>query len=265
MAVDLSYAAVMGRSVAIMKKAVGINYDDFRITPLAFDYEKMMSEVGYSIDEIQNIQRETGVGRTPFLELHNISTLVRKLAPTGKGARIFIKDEAVNPSGSFKDRRASISVYVAKQKGFPGVIAATSGNYGAAVASQAAIRGLKCIVIQEVFDSRGVGQPEIIEKSRKCEAYGAEVHQLSVGPELFYYFLVLLEKTGFFSASLYTPYAIAGIETLGLEVVTQMREQEGVGPSAVVVAHAGGKQDTPHQTRCGETFLLSGLQIHGCR
>ncbi|GAJ07313.1 unnamed protein product, partial [marine sediment metagenome] len=168
------------------------------------------------------------------------TALARKLAPKGKGARIFVKDDAANPSGSFKDRRASLSVYVAKQKGFPGVIAATSGNYGAAVASQAAMRGLKCIVVQEVFDSRGVGQPEIIEKSRKCEAYGAEVHQLSVGPELFYVFLCQLEETGFFSASLYTPFAIAGIETLGHEVGKQVKEQEGVEPSAVFIAHAGG-------------------------
>lgn len=237
---DMSYAAVMGQSAQIMKKAVGMNYDDFALSPLAFDYEKMMGEVGYGIEDILRIQRETDVGETPLLELRNITALARKLAPKGKGARIFIKDEAANPSGSFKDRRASISVYVARQKGFPGVIAATSGNYGAAVASQAARRGLKCIVVQEVFDSRGIGQPEIIEKSRKCEAYGAEVHQLSVGPELFYVFLCLLEETGFFSASLYTPFAIAGIETLGYEVGKQVTKQEGKAPAAVVIAHAGG-------------------------
>jgi cysteine synthase len=96
------------------------------------------------------------------------------------------------------------------------VIAATSGNYGAAVASQAAMHGLRCIVLQEVFDSAGRGQPEIVEKGRACEAYGAEVWQLTVGPELFYVLLRLLEETGFFSASLYTPHAVAGIETLGL-------------------------------------------------
>jgi len=237
---DLSYTAVMGRSAQIMKKAVGMDYDDFILTHLAFDYEKMMGQVGYGIEDIESIQQETGVGRTPLLELRNITTLARKLAPRGKGARIFIKDEAANPSGSFKDRRASLSVYVAQQKGFAGVIAATSGNYGAAVASQAAMRGLKCIVVQEVFDSRGVGQPEIIEKSRKCEAYGAEVHQLTVGPELFYVFLCLLEETGFFSASLYTPFAIAGIETLGYEVGKQVKEQAGIEPSAVFIAHAGG-------------------------
>lgn len=262
MADNLSYSVVMGRSAAIMKKAVGIDYDKFSITPLAFDYEKMMGEVGCNIDEIQKIQSETGVGHTPLLELCNINALVRKLAPKGKGARIFIKDEAANPSGSFKDRRASISVYIAKQNGFPGVIAATSGNYGAAVASQAAMRGLKCIVVQEVFDSRGIGQPEIIEKSRKCEAFGAEVHQLSVGPELFYYFLLLLEETGFFSASLYTPYAIAGIETLGMEIITQVKEQEGVSPSAVVIAHAGGGNVTGTargilKANCPETRIVS--------
>ena len=40
------------------------------------------------------------------------------------------------PRGSFKARRASISVYEAARKGYEGVIAATSGNYGAAVATR---------------------------------------------------------------------------------------------------------------------------------
>ena len=269
---DLSYTSVMGRSAQIMKKALGMSYDDFMITPLAFDYEKMMGEVGYTLDEIQRIQQETGVGQTPLLELRNITALARKLAPKGKGARIFIKDEAANPSGSFKDRRASLSVYVAQKEGYPGVIAATSGNYGAAVASQAAIRCLKCIVVQEVFDSRGVGQPEIIEKSRKCEAYGAEVQQLSVGPELFYVFLRLLEETGFFSASLYSPFAIAGLETLGFEVGTQVKKQEGTPPAAVVIAHAGGgnvtgtargllKADCPETKIIAASVDLTGLHM----
>ena len=39
----------------------------------------------------------------------------------------------------------------ATKRGFEGVVAATSGNYGAAVASQAAKAGLRCIVVQEAF------------------------------------------------------------------------------------------------------------------
>ena len=100
-----------------------------------------------------------------MIELKNITELVRAVARPGKGARIFVKDEAANPSGSFKDRRASISVHEAKKKSYTGVVAATSGNYGAAVASQAAKAGLRCIVVQEAFDSQGIAQPEISEKT----------------------------------------------------------------------------------------------------
>ena len=193
---DRSYEAVTARKGEIMKKAVGIDFDQFELGGLAFDYEKMMRETGYSIQEIEEIQKEVGVGDTPLYELRNLTALARKCAPKGKGARIFVKDEAANPSGSFKARRAATSIYHAKKLGYKGAIAATSGNYGAAVASQCSMKGLKSIIVQECYDSRGVGQPEIIEKARACEAYGAEVVQLTVGPELFYSFLLLLEDTG---------------------------------------------------------------------
>jgi hypothetical protein len=102
------------------------------------------------------------------------------------------------------------------------------------------MRKLSCIVIQEAFDSRGLGQPEILEKGRACEAYGAEVVQLTVGPELFYVFLAVLEETGFYNASLYTPQAVAGIETLGAEVAEEVRARYGRDPEACVITHAGG-------------------------
>lgn len=237
---DMSYEAVMARRGEIMKKAIGIDYDVFESGSIAFDYERMMKETGYTLQEIERIQSETGVGNTPIIELKNLTKLARMVAPKGKGARIFIKDEACNPSGSFKARRAATACYHAKKLGYKGVIAATSGNYGAGVASQAAMQGLKCIVVQECYDSRGIGQPEIIEKARACEAYGAEVVQLTVGPELFYTFLILLEETGFFNASLYTPFGIAGVETLGYEIAMQFREKEGRDPDAVVITNAGG-------------------------
>lgn len=237
---DMSYAAVTGRKNEIMKQAIGIDYSVFESGGISFDYEKMMREAGYTLEEMQKIQGETSVGNTPIVELKNLTELARKVAPKGKGARIFIKDEAANPSGSFKARRAATAVYHAKKLGYKGVVTATSGNYGAAVASQAAKRGLKCIVVQECYDSRMVGQPEILEKQRACEAYGAEVVQLTVGPELFYTFLTLLEETGYFNASLYTPFGIAGVETLGYELAMQFREKIGRDPDKVVITNAGG-------------------------
>ena len=175
MALAKDYASVMGRSNEIMKTALGLDYQDFESGSVKFDYEGLMKSTGYTLDEVNRIQSLTGVGNTPLLELRNLSALSRKYAKPGFGARIFAKDEAANPSGSFKARRAACAVAHAKKLGYKGVIAATSGNYGAAVASQAAMQGLRCIIVQECYDSRGVGQPEIVEKARRCEAYGAEV------------------------------------------------------------------------------------------
>lgn len=237
---DLSYPAVMARRNEIMRASLGLDYDQFTISPIAFDYEAMMASTGYSLDDVARIQRDTKVGGTPLHELRRLTEAVRAIAGPGRGARILVKDEAANASGSFKARRASLSAYEAQQKGFSGMVTATSGNYGAAVASQAAQRGLACIVVQEVYDSRHVGQPEIVEKSRACEAYGAEVIKLSVGPELFYVLLRTLEETGYFNASLYTPYGIAGVETLGAEIGTEVQERFGRQPDVVVVTHAGG-------------------------
>lgn len=240
MALAKDYDSVMGRSNDIMKKALGLDYDDFESGSVAFDYEALMKATGYTLDDCAKIQARTGVGNTPMLEMRNLTELARKYAKPGNGARIFVKDEAANASGSFKARRAALAVAHAKKLGYKGVIAATSGNFGAAVASQAAMQGLECIIVQECYDSHEVGQPEIVEKARKCEAYGAEVIQLTVGPELFYTFLSVLEDTGFFNASLYSPFGIAGVETLGYEIAMQCRELVGKDPEMVVCTNAGG-------------------------
>ncbi|MBE9502850.1 MAG: PLP-dependent lyase/thiolase [Proteobacteria bacterium] len=235
-----SYQEIMAQREEIMRTSVGLDYAKYSTGLLAFDYERLLADTGYDIDKVRQVQSQTAVGNTALVELKNITELVRALAKPGKGARIFVKDEAANPSGSFKDRRASLSVCEAKKRGYEGVAAATSGNYGAAVASQAAKAGLKCIVVQEAFDSHGVAQPEIAEKTRACEAYGAEVIRLSVGPELFYVFLQVLKETGWFNASLYTPYSILGIETLGYELAHQMKDLAGRFPDVVIATHAGG-------------------------
>ena len=240
MALAKDYQSVMGRSNEIQKEALGLDYSDFETSPISFDYDALMKSTGYTLDEIERIQGLHGVGNTPLLELRNITKLARKYAKPGYGARIFVKDESCNASGSFKDRRAACAVAHAKKLGYKGVMAATSGNYGAAVASQAAMQGLNCIIVQECYDSHGVGQPEIVEKARKCEALGAEVVQLTVGPELFYSFLSIMEDTGYFNASLYSPFGVAGVETLGYEIATQCREKLGKDPDVVVCTNAGG-------------------------
>nr|WP_240739412.1 PLP-dependent lyase/thiolase [Marinitoga lauensis] len=50
----------------------------------------------------------------------------------------------------------------------------------------------------------------------------------------------MLEETEYFNASLYTPFGIAGVETLGYEIAEQSMKQFGKYPDAVVITHAGG-------------------------
>ncbi len=47
----------------------------FEIEGIAFDYQKMMKEAGYTIAEVQKIQRETAVGNTPLIELKKYKCL----------------------------------------------------------------------------------------------------------------------------------------------------------------------------------------------
>lgn len=239
MTIDIE--GLLDRRNEIMRASVGVDYAEYSRGPLIFDYERFMGEATpYDIEEVRRIQAGRGVGETPLIELRRITEAVRRLSPLGFGARIFLKDEAANRSGSFKDRRAALSAEQAMRGGYKGLVAATSGNYGAAVASQASLSGLQSIIIQEAFDSQWMGQPEIVEKARKCEALGAEVIQTTVGPELFPMLLDVVDSTGYFNASLYSPFSIQGIESLGWEISEQTLATTGRHPTAVLCTHAGG-------------------------
>jgi len=54
---DKSYDSVIKRKNEIMKKKLGNWLSKYYISDIAFDYEKMMDDVGYTVPEILNIQR----------------------------------------------------------------------------------------------------------------------------------------------------------------------------------------------------------------
>ena len=107
----MSYQSVMDKKQSIMKNALRLDYDAFEYPGIGFDYEKMMASSGYTLDDVIALQLENNIGQTPLIELKRLSAYARKFAPEGYGARIFLKDESQNLSGSFKARRAAMSVY----------------------------------------------------------------------------------------------------------------------------------------------------------
>ena len=116
-----------------------------------------MSRIYSSADEL--------IGSTPLLEVRNIER------EEGLKARVLVKLEYFNPAGSVKDRVAKAMIDDAEEKGLlkPGsvIIEPTSGNTGIGLASVAAARGYRIIIVMPETMS--------VERRQLMKAYGAEL------------------------------------------------------------------------------------------
>ena len=116
-----------------------------------------MSRIFTSADQL--------IGHTPLMELTNIEK------KHGLKARLLAKLEYFNPAGSVKDRIAKAMIDAAEAKGLlqPGsvIIEPTSGNTGIGLASVAAARGYRIIIVMPETMS--------VERRQIMKAYGAEL------------------------------------------------------------------------------------------
>ena len=82
-----------------------------------------------------------GEGTTPLVYSAKLSARV------GRGCDVFVKNEGVNPTGSFKDRGMTVAVSKAIERGARMLICASTGNTSASAAAYAARAGIECAVI----------------------------------------------------------------------------------------------------------------------
>src|SRR6266478_5909774 len=82
-----------------------------------------------------------GEGNTPLIYSPRLSERV------GRGCEVFVKNEGLNPTGSFKDRGMTVAVSNAMERGAKALICASTGNTSASAAAYAARAGIRCIVI----------------------------------------------------------------------------------------------------------------------
>jgi threonine synthase len=80
-----------------------------------------------------------GEGNTPLVFCSRLSERV--------GRAVFVKNEGVNPTGSFKDRGMTVAVSKAIERGAKALICASTGNTSASAAAYAARAGISCVVI----------------------------------------------------------------------------------------------------------------------
>ena len=178
--------------------------------------------------EVLPIQEERhclklGEGGTP---LHPAPTLGAEL-----GIReLLIKDEGMNPTGSFKDRGLCLAVSAAYQFDAPGIALPSAGNAGGAAAAYAARAGLQCVV----------AVPRDCPEVNRIEAsvYGAEVHSIDgLISDAGRMIAELAPGRGLFEvATLKEPYRIEGKKTMGYEVF----EQLGRLPDVILYPTGGG-------------------------
>ncbi len=165
-----------------------------------------------------------GEGMTPIL---NVSALGNELG----FSRLFMKDEGLCPTGTFKARGASAGVSMAKLLGVEHIALPTAGNAGGAWAAYGARAGIGVTVIMP--------KDAPVQTIQECVAYGARTYLVDglisdagriVGEAC--------SRLGWFNAStLKEPYRIEGKKTMGLELCEQFQWRS---PSVIVYPTGGG-------------------------
>lgn len=165
-----------------------------------------------------------GEGFTPLIH-------ARRLGRRLGADRLWIKDEGVNPTGTFKARGLACAVSMAAELGIRKLAIPSAGNAASAMAAYAAAAGLEA----HIFMPRDVPQSNYIE----CRAFGARVTLVEgLISDCARLVAERREEEGWFDVStLKEPYRIEGKKTMGYEVAEQFRWEL---PDAIFYPTGGG-------------------------
>lgn len=166
-----------------------------------------------------------GEGETPLLRCFTLRDELEV-------AELFIKNETVNPTLSFKDRATSLGVTLARRFGAPGVVAASTGNTAVSAAAYAARAGFPC----RLFCARDAVESEKIMMARK---FGAEVHPVEGDFSSAHAAVAHDEDSGWFTltTTYRNPYLAEAHRTVAFEL---FRQTEGRLPDWILVPVGAG-------------------------
>lgn len=168
-----------------------------------------------------------GEGCTPLIDQ---PALAREIGVR----RLWIKDEGVNPTASFKARGLSAAVTRAKAGGVRGLVVPTAGNAGAALAAYGAAAGVPVRVVAPETTPRPI--LDIVRAmGRDVELELVQGHIGDAGKRS----LAFAEESGYFNvATLREPYRVEGNKTLGIELAEQLDWRL---PDVIVYPTGGGE------------------------
>jgi threonine synthase len=145
--------------------------------------------------------------------------------------RLYVKDEGLNPTGSFKARGMTAAVTRAKQLGARALAAPTAGNAGGALAAYAAAAGLPAFIVMPADTP--------VANVMECQAFGAKVVKLNgLISDCGKYVAEHKDREGWYDVStLKEPYRVEGKKTMGYELWEQF---EGKLPDVILYPTGGG-------------------------
>lgn len=200
-----------------------------------------------------------GEGNTPLLEADNLAKALGI-------RRLYLKNETLNPSYTYKDRFATVAVSMAKQRGAQSIALGSAGNAAASMAAYAARGAMDCYVL--------LPPGAVQERAWQIRSYGAKL----ITMEETINDCILMAKQGealfgwenVSTATCFHPWAAEGYKTVGYEIGRQLEFRM---PDWIICPVGGGALISKIYRSCQDMLALglieriprfAGVQAEGC-
>jgi threonine synthase len=195
-----------------------------------------------------------GEGNTPLIFCQGLSERA--------GRAVFVKNEGVNPTGSFKDRGMTVAVSKAMERGTKALICASTGNTSASAAAYAARAGISCAVI---LPAGKIAMGKLLQ----AFVYGAKIVAIDGNFDDALRLVRDLGEGGDFAiVNSINPDRIAGQKTAAFEIVDLLGDAPDVhllpvGNAGNITAYWAGYREYQARGRATKLPAMIGFQAAG--
>ena len=197
-----------------------------------------------------------GEGNTPLVHCPQLSNRV------SRGCEVFVKNEGVNPTGSFKDRGMTVAVSKALERGAQAIICASTGNTSASAAAYAACAGISCAVI---LPAGKIATGKLLQ----AFVYGAKIVAIDGNfDDALRVVRELGESGDFVIVNSINPHRIAGQKTAAFEIVDELGDAPDfhllpVGNAGNITAYWAGYREYLARENSTKLPVMIGFQAAG--
>ncbi len=197
-----------------------------------------------------------GEGNTPLIYSARLSERV------GRSCEVYVKNEGVNPTGSFKDRGMTLAVSKAIERGTKALICASTGNTSASAAAYASRAGIPCVVI---LPAGKIATGKLLQ----AFAYGAKIVAIDGNFDDALRIVRELGESGDFTiVNSINPDRIAGQKTAAFEIIEALGDAPDfhllpVGNAGNITAYWAGYGEFLADKKSTKLPAMIGFQAAG--